>query len=75
MQRLEKIPGVEYMSRAGRNAMKLFINEPRDQLLPIITTFNEWKIPFEEISIESADFFDYFQVKPWKDQKVGGAAV
>jgi hypothetical protein len=36
---------------------------------------NERKVPFEEISVVEADFFDYFQVKPWKTTKTGESAT
>jgi hypothetical protein len=56
---------------AGRNAMKIFIDNPSEQILPLIKVMNERKVPFEEISVVEADFFDYFQVKPWKTTKTG----
>ncbi len=76
IRRVDSLPGVQYTSQAGRNAMKLFIDNPSEQLLPIITRLNEMKLPFEEVSLVEADFFDYFQVKPWKHipREIGGTA-
>jgi ABC-2 type transport system ATP-binding protein len=76
IKRVESLPGVEYTAAAGRNAMKLFIDDPSEQLLPIIHRLNEMKVPFEEVSLVEADFFDYFQVKPWKQhpREIGGTA-
>jgi len=67
ISRIESLPGVQYSAAAGRNAIKLFIDNPAEQLLPIITKLNEMKLPFEEVSLVEADFFDYFAVKPWKE--------
>jgi ABC-2 type transport system ATP-binding protein len=67
VERVREIPGVRYMAKAGRNTMKLFIHEPEKKLLPVIQELNKIKIPFEEVSLVEADFFDFFQVKPWKD--------
>ncbi len=71
LSRVADIPGVDYLARAGRNAVKLFIDEPKTQILPIISKLNEMRIPFEEVSLVESDFFDYFQVKPWKDNGEG----
>jgi ABC-2 type transport system ATP-binding protein len=67
VERVREIPGVKYMAKSGRNTMKLFIPEPETKLLPVIKELNRVKIPFEEVSLVEADFFDFFQVKPWKD--------
>ncbi len=72
--RIASLPGVQYTAQAGRNAIKLFIDNPEDNLLPVIQRLNEMKIPFEGVEIVEADFFDYFQVKPWKDNEIGGTA-
>ncbi|MGD9397024.1 MAG: ABC transporter ATP-binding protein [Candidatus Thorarchaeota archaeon] len=74
IRRVDSLPGVQYTAQAGRNAMKLFIDNPSEQILPIITKMNEMKLPFEEVSLVEADFFDYFQVKPWKQipREIGG---
>ncbi len=72
VRRVESLPGVQYTAAAGRNAIKLFIDNPAEQILPIITKLNEMKFPFEEVSLVEADFFDYFAVKPWKEN--GGTA-
>lgn len=71
VERLRTIPGVEYLARSGRNTAKLFIDDPDTKLLPMIKQLNEMKLPFDEISIVPADFFDYFQVKPWKAKSNG----
>ena len=73
-RRVASLPGVQYTAQAGRNAIKLFIDNPEDNLLPIIQRLNEMKMPFEGVEIVEADFFDYFQVKPWKDNEIGGTA-
>ena len=67
INRVASIPGVQYTAQAGRNAMKLFIDNPEDNLLPVIQRLNEMKMPFDGVEMVEADFFDYFQVKPWKD--------
>jgi len=74
IRRINALPGVQYTAPAGRNAMKLFIDDPDEQILPIIKRLNEMKLPFEEVSLVEADFFDYFQVKPWKHNpgEIGG---
>jgi len=74
IKRIQSLPGVQYTAPAGRNAMKLFIDEPRGNLLPIIHKLNEMKMPFDGIELVEADFFDYFQVKPWKQNEIGGIA-
>jgi ABC-2 type transport system ATP-binding protein len=76
IRRVESLPGVQYTSQAGRNSMKLFIDNPSEHLLPIITKLNEMKLPFDEVSLVEADFFDYFQVKPWIQipREIGGTA-
>lgn len=71
LDKLSKIEGVEYMARSGRNALKLFIDEPAEHMLPVVQELNELELPYEEISIVEADFFDYFQVKPWKEKGKG----
>jgi ABC-2 type transport system ATP-binding protein len=71
VERVESAPGVQYTAMSGRNAVKLFIDDPADQILPLIKALNERKVPFEEISLVEADFFDYFQVKPWKTTETG----
>ncbi|MHA1882111.1 MAG: ABC transporter ATP-binding protein [Candidatus Thorarchaeota archaeon] len=68
VERIMKFPGVKFMSRSGRNTAKLFIDNPDKQILPIIRQLNEMKIPFDEVAVVPADFFDYFQVKPWKHE-------
>ncbi len=72
VDRLHSIPGVKYMAKAGRNAIKLFMNHPDEKLLQVIEALNQMNVPFEEVSIVEADFFDYFQVKPWKGTETGG---
>ena len=76
IKRVDSLPGVQFTSQAGRNSMKLFIDNASEHLLPIITKLNEMKVPFEEVSLVEADFFDYFQVKPWKQipREIGGTA-
>ena len=71
LERIVTLKSVKYWAKAGRNAVKLFVDEPREQMLAIIKSLNEMKIPFEEISLVDADFFDYFQVKPWKKRTEG----
>ncbi|TXT54356.1 MAG: Energy-coupling factor transporter ATP-binding protein EcfA2 [Candidatus Thorarchaeota archaeon] len=75
VEKIDSISGVEYTSRAGRNALKIFIDEPEKNLLPIITTLNELMISFEEVSLVESDFFDYFAVKPWKRKPKGGTKL
>ncbi len=75
LERLATAPGVQYTAMAGRNAMKLFIDNPSEQILPLIRVMNERKVPFDEISVVEADFFDYFQVKPWKTSVTGESAI
>ncbi|RDE16785.1 MAG: hypothetical protein C4K48_01090 [Candidatus Thorarchaeota archaeon] len=72
MRRIMAIPDVQYVSLSGRNAVKLFIDEPADHLLPVITRLNEMKMPFDGVELVESDFFDYFQVKPWKEEGIGG---
>jgi ABC-type multidrug transport system ATPase subunit len=72
VRRVQSLPGVQYTAAAGRNAIKLFIDNPAEQILPTIEKLNEMKLPFEEVSLVEADFFDYFAVKPWKEN--GGTA-
>ncbi|MBD3404715.1 MAG: ATP-binding cassette domain-containing protein [Candidatus Lokiarchaeota archaeon] len=69
---IDQLPGVEYTSRAGRNALKIFIDNPEKHLLTLISSLNEMKIPFDEVSLVESDFFDYFAVKPWKQKSTGG---
>jgi len=71
IRRIESLPGVQYTAAAGRNAIKLFIDNPSEQILPIIQKLNEIKLPFEEVSLVEVDFFDYFAVKPWKANNGG----
>ncbi|MFW9799749.1 MAG: ABC transporter ATP-binding protein [Candidatus Thorarchaeota archaeon] len=71
VERIRSAPGVQYTSMSGRNAMKLFIDNPSEQILPLIKALNERKVPFDEISVVESDFFDYFQVKPWKVNETG----
>jgi hypothetical protein len=40
-------------------------------MLPVMHQLNEMKLPFDEVSMVEADFFDYFQVKPWKVHEQG----
>lgn len=68
LNKIESLPGVEYHAKSGRNTLKLFLDNPRDNMLTIISELNKMGIPFEELAIVEADFFDYFQVKPWKDK-------
>ncbi len=75
VERLYSIPGVKYMTKAGRNTLKVFMNHPDEQLLLVVEALNQMNIPFEEVSIVEADFFDYFQVKPWKGEQTGGLLV
>jgi len=72
LNKVEQLPGVKYYARSGRNTLKLFIENPKDNVLPIISELNKQGIPFEELSLVEADFFDYFQVKPWKKNALTG---
>ncbi|UCE10082.1 MAG: ABC transporter ATP-binding protein [Candidatus Thorarchaeota archaeon] len=72
LERLAHIPGVKYMARAGRNAVKLFLPSPHERIVSVVESLNVLNIPFEEVSLVEADFFDYFQVKPWKVNEIGG---
>jgi len=74
-KRILEIPGVKYLSNAGRNTLKLFLDDPAEQMLPLVKQLNRMKIPFEEVSVVEADFFDYFQVKPWKRSPAGKGEV
>ncbi|NWF94791.1 MAG: ABC transporter ATP-binding protein [Candidatus Thorarchaeota archaeon] len=69
IRKIHSIPGVKYTASAGRNALKLFMDEPAEQVLPLIRHFNQMGMPFNEISVVDADFFDYFEVKPWKKRE------
>lgn len=71
LDKVTGLQGVKYWARAGRNAVKLFVDNPRDSMMYTIQKLNEMKLPFDEISIVEADFFDYFQVKPWKTSENG----
>ena len=71
VDKVTTLPGVKYHAKAGRNALKLFIDNPMDNVLPIIKELNANNLPFEEVSLVEADFFDYFQVKPWKERPTG----
>jgi ABC-2 type transport system ATP-binding protein len=71
VDKVTHLPGVKYYAKAGRNALKLFIDNPMDNILPIISELNALNLPFEEVSLVEADFFDYFQVKPWKERPIG----
>jgi ABC-2 type transport system ATP-binding protein len=75
MKRVHSIPEVQYMALSGRNAIKLFIDEPREHFLPLIHRLNEMKLPFDTVEVVESDFFDYFQVKPWKQDEIGGTAT
>lgn len=75
IKRVQALPGVQYTAQAGRNAMKLFIDDPSDNLLPVIKSLNEMKMPFDGVELVEADFFDYFQVKPWKQNGIGGTVT
>lgn len=75
LNKVENLPGVKYYARSGRNTLKLFIDKPAENMLPIISQLNEQSIPFEELSLVEADFFDYFQVKPWKKKELTGESV
>ncbi len=75
IQRVQALPNVQYTAPAGRNAMKLFIDSPHDNFLPVIHRLNEMKLPFDGVELVEADFFDYFQVKPWKQEKIGGTVL
>ncbi|TFF67066.1 ABC transporter ATP-binding protein [Candidatus Thorarchaeota archaeon] len=68
MERVESIPGVKYTAMAGRNTLKLFMKNPDKQMLPVIKYLNNINMPFSELSAVEADFFDFFQVKPWKQK-------
>jgi ABC-type multidrug transport system ATPase subunit len=72
LDRVTALEGIRYWARAGRNAVKLFLDDPRERMIYIVQKLNEMKLPFDEISIVEADFFDYFQVKPWKARENGG---
>ncbi|MGV9169352.1 MAG: ABC transporter ATP-binding protein [Promethearchaeia archaeon] len=71
--RAKSIEGVQYIARTGRNTLKLFIDEPKTHMLDVIHSLNEMDVPFEEVSVVEADFFDFFNVKPWKETEAGGS--
>ena len=71
VDKVTNLPGVKYHAIAGRNALKLFIDNPMDNFLHMIKELNALNLPFEEVSLVEADFFDYFQVKPWKFKSTG----
>jgi ABC-2 type transport system ATP-binding protein len=75
LERVRTLPGVQYTARAGRYALKLFVNHPHEKVLPLIETLNQRGIPFDELSLTEADFFDFFQVKPWLAAKTGGGTT
>ncbi len=66
MRTIATIPGVKYTAASGRNTMKIFMDDPKEQLLPMMRQFNERGLPFTEMSLVEADFFDFFEVKPWR---------
>ncbi|MCF2136658.1 MAG: ABC transporter ATP-binding protein [Candidatus Thorarchaeota archaeon] len=74
-ERIHQIPGVKYVATAGRNTVKLFLDNPKEKMLPVIRHLNSIKMPFEELSLVEADFFDYFQVKPWKEDSQSGVEL
>ena len=71
VDKIMSIPGIKYIAKAGRNTVKLFIDQPKENMLPVMHQLNEMKLPFDEVSMVEADFFDYFQVKPWKVHELG----
>ncbi len=70
VKRVLEYPGIAFTSSVGRNTIKLFLDQPRAQVLPLIRHLNESNVPFTEISVVEADFFDYFEVKPWKEREL-----
>lgn len=63
---IASIPGVRYTASSGRNTIKVFMDDPKEQLLPMMKQFNQRGLPFTEMSLVEADFFDFFEVKPWR---------
>ncbi|MEM2143249.1 MAG: ABC transporter ATP-binding protein [Candidatus Thorarchaeota archaeon] len=64
-----EMPIVRYIVNSGRNALKLFVDQPNEALLTLMRDFHKRGLPLVEVSVAEADFFDFFEVKPWKHGK------
>ncbi len=67
LQKILEYPEIKFTSNVGRNTIKLFLDRPAEHVLSLIRHLNTMNIPFSEITVVEADFFDYFEVKPWKE--------
>jgi len=70
-QQVEDIPFVHTTIRSGRGSLKVFVDDPRQQLADLLLALRELDLAPREITIVDASFYDFFRTKSWKQQEEG----
>jgi ABC-2 type transport system ATP-binding protein len=64
--KIESIQFVRTAIRAGRGSLKVFVNNPREELPDLLAGLREQDLPPLEASIVEASFYDFFRTKAWR---------
>jgi ABC-2 type transport system ATP-binding protein len=67
IRHLQEIPIVRTTIRAGRGSLKVFVENPSEQLPDFIEALNERNLTPLELSLVEASFYDFFRTKSWND--------
>ncbi|MHA1917871.1 MAG: ABC transporter ATP-binding protein [Candidatus Ranarchaeia archaeon] len=67
LRKLKKLPNVSFITRAGRNKIRVFTENTEEKLIEYFGYLDKEGIPPKDISIRRINFVDYFRAKPWTD--------
>ncbi len=59
----EKIPEIEYILNAGRNQLKLFIEDVDTKIADIVINIEKLGLDVKKFTVDTGTFLDYFRIK------------
>jgi ABC-type multidrug transport system ATPase subunit len=65
VRQIEEIPFVHQLIRSGRGNLKVFVDNPLEQLADLVQALEERNQQPSELSIVEASFYDFFRTKSW----------
>jgi ABC-2 type transport system ATP-binding protein len=68
IRRLQDIQLIKTTIRSGRGSLKVFVDNPRQQIPELLKTLHEQNLVPLEMSVVDASFYDFFRTKSWKNQ-------
>lgn len=66
IRQIEDIPFVETFIRSGRGSLKVFVQNPHQQIPNLLKALKDREQNPSELSVVDASFYDFFRIKGWK---------